>query len=317
MKAFKGSGDIKYSVIVPVYLNEDSMQEMVQRFSSLNDKFSGQLEAIFVVDGSPDSSYAILRELLPSVSFPARLVSHSRNFGSFAAIKTGFSLARGSVMAVMAADLQEPIELVIDFFRELDKGEAEIVLGVRKGRTDPFTSRVSSGAFWWMYKRLVHREIPPGGVDVFAVTKPVAQTLLEMTESHSSLIGQLMWVGYRKAQVMYSRLPRRHGKSAWSISKKIRYLNDSIYSFTSLPIVIILTIGLLGTLISGLLALVVLSTWLIGGIPVPGYAAQMIAQLFSTGSILFAMGVLGTYIWRTYENSKHRPPSIVMYDEVF
>jgi glycosyltransferase involved in cell wall biosynthesis len=309
--------NIRYSVIVPVYLNADSIAEVVARLESLNKSFSGQVEAIFVVDGSPDASYPHLISLLPKAKFASRLVSHSRNFGSFAAIKTGFSLAKGEYMAVMAADLQEPEELVADFFRELSKGESEIALGVRRRRSDPLLSRFSSSVFWWMYKMLVQPEIPAGGVDVFAVRRSVAKTLVEMSESHSSLVGQLMWVGYIKSEVLYDRQPRKHGKSAWSFLKKVRYLNDSIYSFTSLPISIILAVGVVGTVLSGILALTVFSTWLFGGIEVPGYTTQVIVQLLSTGSVLFALGILGTYIWRTYENSKQRPRSIVMSDEAF
>lgn len=310
-------GVVRYSVIVPVFLNEESIPNVVERLESLNDLFSGQLEGIFVVDGSPDASYLILKKMLPQAKFSSRLVSHSRNFGGIPAVRTGLSLARGEYMAVMAADLQEPVELVADFFRELSRDETDIVLGVRRRRSDPLLSRISSNFFWWMYRRLVHPEIPKGGIDVFAVRRSVAMTLIKMSESHSSLVGQLIWVGYRKSEVPYSRQARKHGKSSWSFKKKIRYLNDSIYSFTSLPISVILIIGVTGTVLSGMFALAVFSAWLFGGIEVPGYTTQIIVQLLSTGSVLFALGVLGTYIWRTYENSKQRPQSIVMSDESF
>jgi glycosyltransferase involved in cell wall biosynthesis len=178
----RNEGNIRYSVIVPVYLNADSIAEVVARLESLNKSFSGQVEAIFVVDGSPDASYANLMGLLPQAKFASRLVSHSRNFGSFAAVKTGFSLAKGEYMAVMAADLQEPEELVADFFRELSKDETEIALGVRRRRSDPLLSRFSSSVFWWMYKLLVQPEIPAGGIDVFAVRRSVAKTLVEKSE---------------------------------------------------------------------------------------------------------------------------------------
>ena len=306
-----------YSLIVPVYQNEHSIPEVLERIESLNGSLPDPIEAIFVVDGSPDSSYLVLKRLLPEANFSSRLVSHSRNFGSFAAIKTGLSLAKGQYIAVMSADLQEPAELVVGLFQELKKGGSDIVLGVRSKRNDSFMSRSFSSFFWWTYRNFVQRQTPKGGVDIFGVTKAVGTTLVAMSESHSSLVGQLMWVGFRRSEVAYVRQARKHGKSGWSFAKKLRYFSDSLYSFTNLPISIILVVGATGTAMSGVFALIVFSTWILGGIAVPGYTAQMIVQLLSTASVLLALGVLGTYIWRTYENSKQRPQSIVMSDESF
>lgn len=306
-----------YSVVIPVYKNVSSIPEVLKRIERLNKTFLNQVEAIFIVDGSPDSSLLTLKNSLPKAKFSSRLVSHSRNFGSFAAIRTGLSLAEGRYLAIMSADLQEPAELIVDFFKELATGRSDVVLGVRSKRNDDFLSQLNSNSFWWMYRKFVQPETPKGGVDIFGITKSVATTLVTMSESHSSLVGQLMWIGFRRSEVLYVRQARKYGKSAWSFAKKLTYFNDSLYSFTSFPISIILVVGALGTATSGAFALVVFSTWVLGGIGVPGYTAQMIVQLLSTGSVLLALGVLGTYIWRTYENSKQRPQSIVMSDEKF
>jgi glycosyltransferase involved in cell wall biosynthesis len=307
----------KFSVVVPVYMNSASIPDVVSRLEDINNELDGSLEAIFVVDGSPDDSFARLKALLPSAKLRSRVLSHSRNFGSFAAVRTGFSVASGQFIAVMAADLQEPKHLIIDFFDELQKDNTDVVLGVRKQRSDPLLTRLASRVFWGIYRTLIQPEIPKGGVDVFAVRRNVAETLVSFSESNSSLVGQLFWVGYNRKSVFYSRLTRKHGKSSWSFSAKLRYLNDSIYSFTSLPITIILTIGIFGTFASLLAGFGIFFTWLLGGIEVPGYTAQILVQLLSTGSLLFALGVIGTYVWRTYENSKQRPLSIVMRDESF
>jgi len=308
---------ILYSVIVPVYRNEESLHLVVERLEWLDAQFGGQTEAVFVVDGSPDNSILVLKRLLAATSLRSQLISHSRNFGSFAAIRTGFLQARGEYVAAMAADLQEPVELVQTFFQKLSSGDYDVAIGTRLARRDPLVSRVLSRTYWSLYRKLVQPQMPAGGVDIFACTRQVAQQFANLGESNSSLVGLLFWLGYRRVEVPYSRAEREHGKSAWSMNKKIGYLLDSIFSFTSLPISIILLVGILGSAVSLLIAFIVFFSALWGQIPVPGYAPQMIVLLFATGSILFALGIVGTYVWRTFENTKNRPGSIIMQHETF
>jgi glycosyltransferase involved in cell wall biosynthesis len=310
-------GPTKYSVVIPVYKNLASLALVVERLEWLQSQLDGPLEAVFVVDGSPDESALLLRQLLPKSPLRSQLLCHSRNFGSFAAIRTGFLAARGEYVAAMAADLQEPVELIVQFFEKLSTGSWDIAIGTRVKRDDPWAARTMSSAYWSMYRRWVQREMPVGGVDIFATTRQVAQNFGSLGESNSSLIGLLFWLGYRRVQIPYSRSERVHGKSAWTFGKKLGYLLDSVFSFTSLPISAILAVGLLGSVIALIAAFVVFVTWVFGAIPVPGYAALMLVLLFATGSILFALGIVGTYVWRTFENTKGRPGSIVMAQEAF
>ena len=147
---------------------------------------------------------------------------------------------------------------------------------------------------------------------MFACTARVAKTFGQLQESHSSLVGQLYWLGFRRHEVPYERQARQHGTSAWSFKKKVTYLLDSVFSFTSLPISLILSVGLIGTLVALAGSIVVFAAWLVGAIPVAGYTALMLVLLLSTGAILSALGVVGTYVWRAYENTKHRPSAVVL-----
>jgi hypothetical protein len=223
-----------HSLVIPVYGNEASIGELLEAIAGLSRRLSQPLEAVFVVDGSPDRSYALLRDALPRMPFPAQLLVHSRNFGAFAAIRTGLAAARGEDVAVMAADLQDPIELIERFYDVLARDEADVIIGTRVARADPFLSRVASGVFWWLYRRLVLPQIPPGGVDVFACNRAFRTELLALGEANTSLVGQLFWVGMRRAVLPYERLPRRHGRSAWSFSRKLKYLMDSVFAFSDL-----------------------------------------------------------------------------------
>ena len=209
-----------YSLIVPVYGNEDSIHDLLAAVERMNVQLDGRLEAVFVVDGSPDKSAELLQALLPDQTFASRLVLLSRNFGSFAAIRAGLQHATGDVFAVMAADLQEPPELALEFFRLLGADECDVVVGTRQDRDDPLLSRLSARLFWGVYRRLVVPSMPPGGVDIFGCNRVFRDTLLACEEANSSLVALLFWLGFRRREVAYTRLPRLHGTSGWTLQAR-------------------------------------------------------------------------------------------------
>lgn len=299
------------SLVIPVYKNEESLPTLLDQLDALADSLNGELELVFVVDGSPDNCLALLRQQLPTRRFKSVLCAHSRNFGSFAAIRTGLAEATGERVAVMAADLQEPPSMARDFFERLKQGDVDIVIGKRTGRADPLFSRLSSSLFWWAYRKLVLPEVTPGGVDVFGCTRKCRDVLLQLNERNSSLVGLLFWVGFQRAEVPYERLPRPHGRSAWTWSKKLRYLFDSIYSFSDLPIRLLTRLGVGSMVLAAVVGTVVLIARLVGSIPVPGYTPLILAVVFFGGLNAFGIGLLGDYVWRTFENTKGRPLAIV------
>lgn len=305
------------SLVIPVYGNEGSLPELLAAVAKLNDSLGGEFESVFVVDASPDNCYLLLRQQLPQQSFRSQLVLLSRNFGSFSAIRMGLQFARGERFAVMAADLQEPPELVLQMDAILRRDEADVVVGVREGRMDPLASRLMSGAFWWLYRKYVMADIPPGGVDIFGCNRDFRDTLLTLEEQHSSLIGQLFWIGYRRSVVGYTRLERLHGKSGWTFKKKWKYLMDSAFSFTDLPIKLLIRIGAIGTLLVATLSLVVVVARINGFIAVPGYAMTILTIALLGSMNLFGLGIVGVYAWRTYENTKQRPNAIHRQSHVF
>jgi glycosyltransferase involved in cell wall biosynthesis len=299
------------SLVVPVYKNSGNISPLIEAVEKLNQGLGGQLEAVFVVDGSPDDSYQRLATTLPGASFRSQLLLLSRNFGSFSAIRAGLQAGEGEHFAVMAADLQEPPELILEFASKLTAGEADVVIGRRVARSDPFFSRLASNIFWATYRRLVMPQVPPGGVDVFGCTREVRDHILALTEQNSSLVGLLFWVGYRRAEVAYARQARTIGKSAWTLSKKIRYLSDNIYSFTDLPIRVLGVVGGLGLVLSILFGTMVFVLRLAGLITVPGYAATVLLVAFFGTLNCLGLAIIGGYLWRTFENTKNRPGFIV------
>ena len=305
------------SIIVPVYRNEGSLPALLARLATLDLPCDVDCQAVFVVDGSPDRSAELLRARLAGWDHPSVLVVLSRNFGSFAAVRAGLEAAGGDYFAVMAADLQEPPELALTFLQRLESGEVDLVMGQRTGRADPLGTRATATTFWWLYRRFVQPEMPKGGVDIFGCNRVVRNALLELGESNSSLVGQLLWLGFRREFVGYERLERPEGKSTWTFSKKVRYMSDSVFSFTDLPIHALLLLGGLGSVAVTLVALIVVVAWILGLIDVAGYTPLMLAVLFVGGVLTFGLGVVGSYVWRTYDNTKARPLTIAQSVERF
>jgi glycosyltransferase involved in cell wall biosynthesis len=301
-----------YSLVIPVFRNESSIPELLRALADLNEKLGRELEAVFVVDGSPDRCAELLELELPRQEFHSKLVLLSRNFGAAAAVRAGLAEARGPWFAMMAADLQEPPELVLAFFRALEKEPVDVVIGTRTKRGDPPLSRWASQLFWLFYRKLVQPEMPPGGVDVFGCNQAFRDHLLALHESNSTLVGLLFWLGFRRKLFPYERRARQHGKSAWTVGRKLRYLTDSVFAFSDLPVRLLVLVGTVGLLFSVVFALVVLVARLSGAIPVPGYAGTALLITFFAALNSFGLGVIGSYLWRAFENTKRRPEAVVM-----
>ena len=301
----------RYSLVVPVFKNESTIPDLVAALVRLDGELGGGLEVVLVVDGSPDRSLAALLEALPATGLTAKVLDLARNFGAFAAIRAGLIEASGPYFAVMAADLQEPPELVVEFFRKLEADACDVVYGIRQGRDDPLAARATSALFWATYRRLVQPDMPKGGIDVFGCNQRARDELIAFSEAHSSLVGQLVWIGMRRAEVPYRRRARAHGASGWTLGKKLTYMLDSSLAFSDLPIRILFAVGCIALMVALGYGAVVLVARLTGIISEPGYATTVL--LIAGFGALNALGlsVVGAYAWRAFENTKARPLSIV------
>ena len=190
------------------------------------------------------------------------------------------------------------------------------LLGYAQSHDDPASSAAASRLFWWLYRRLVQPEIPPGGVDVFACTRAVASHLACST-SRTRVSWACCTGSATGASTFRTPVSRAVGKERLEFRKRLRYLQDSIFSFTSLPIALITAVGVVGVLASFTYAVVVFIFWVTGRIDVQGYTPLMLSILFMASAILIGLGIVGSYVWRTYENSKRRPTSVVMSQEEF
>lgn len=299
------------SLVIPVYKNEANLPRLLRELEALAARVPDPLEVVFVVDGSPDACLEILRDRLPSWPVRSQLIELSRNFGSFPAITAGLRHGRGNLFAALAADLQEPPELVLEFYRLLKSGDADVVFGHRTGRADGWISQAASEWFWRLYRRFVVKDMPRSGIDVFGCTRQVRDQVMELKEINTNLIALLLWLGFRRAFVPYKRQARLEGQSAWTIAKRFRYAFDSVFSFTDLPIKALLFLGIIGTTTACLASVTVFVAWLMGHIPVLGYTPLMLVISFFGGLTALGLGIIGQYLWLSLQNARARPAFVV------
>lgn len=302
------------SVVVPVYFNAPSLPLVLQRLGAVAAQHpADEFEFIFVDDGSGDNSFAVMQALARQDA-RVRALRLSRNFGSNAAILAGLSRARGDCAAFIAADLQDPPESLPAMIAAW-KNDAQVVLAVRRDRRgDPMFTRVFAALFNRLFQLLVFSDMSPHGIGFFLIDRKVIDVLIRCDEKNSHIMALILWTGFRRAVVEYDRVEREHGKSRWTLSKKIKYFIDAFAAFSYLPLRVSSVVGFALSLAGMGYALIVLVERLLGNIPVQGFAALMIVVLLTSGVQLLILGILGEYLWRNLDATRKRPPFIIADD---
>ncbi len=301
---------MKLSIIIPVYFNEDNIRPLYADIKEkIIDTVDYECELVMVNDGSKDASYEVMKELAaadPNI----KTISLSRNFGSHAAILCGLAHCTGDCAVVKAADLQEPAELVLKMVESWQQGN-NTVLAVRENREEKKSQIFFSNLYYYMVRKTAFPNMPKTGFDSFLVDRKVIDVLIMLEEKNSALTGQLLWSGFRTGTVGYTRCARKIGKSRWTLRKKIKLVADTLFSFSTLPIKFVFTVGFI-TFIGALIwATVLIISKLTGSIDVKGWTALIVFNMFSFGIIMLTLGILGEYLWRTFDATRKRPPYII------
>jgi dolichol-phosphate mannosyltransferase len=299
----------RLSIVVPVYNNAEDLAELIERLRAAARQAGVAAQLVLVDDGSGDDSFGVLSGFAETDESVTAL-RLSRNFGSNAAIMAGLVHARGDAVCVIAADLQDPPELIPEMVRQWLAG-AEVVLAARQSRDDPALSRFFAAVFNRLFRSLVFRDFPPQGFDFVLLDRRVVAGLTAMPEKHSYLYGQIMWLGFRRAVVPYARARRRSGRSGWTLSRKLKYFIDAFTAFSYLPLRLASVAGFVLAGLGFVYALVVIAVRLRGGIPERGFSALMVVLLVVSGTQLVVTGILGEYLWRILEEVRPRPPFVI------
>ncbi len=300
------------SIVVPVYNNAASLPDLLARFQDLAAKDPARrYEFVFVDDGSSDESYPVLQALARQER-RARVVKLSRNFGSNAAIMAGLTQARGDAVAAIAADLQDPPELIAEMLDRWQAG-AKVVLAARRGRDDGFLSNLLSDIFYALFRRFAIPSMPKRGFDFFLLDRQVCEQINRIQEHNVYLMGLILWLGFQPAVVYYDRKKRerRYGRSMWTLRRKIKYFIDSFVAFSYFPVRAASLLGICLSVLGALYAVVILFLRLFYAIEAQGWASLMIVLLLVSGIQMLLLGILGEYLWRNLDETRKRPPFII------
>ncbi len=303
----------KVSVVVAVFKNEANLipfyEDFMLNIVSVFQKNGDEYELILVNDDSPDGSWEVMKTLAIQDG-RVKLLRLSRNFGGMAAVFAGFQYASGDCVITRACDLQEPASLPIEMYHAWKHGEKS-VLAVRESRHDSFLGDRISNLFYFFVRKLVDRTMPKGGFEIGLIDKDVKNQILQMNDKNSNIGLQLLWLGFHPQKVYYKRLERKIGKSSWTFSKKVKLFIDSLIGFSYIPVRMMSMSGLLFVIFAVLFGGRAVWARLHGLIDVQGYTTLLVIVLFASGMIMFTLGILGEYIWRTLEASRNRPISVV------
>lgn len=301
---------MKLSIIIPVYYNELNLRPLYEDIKQkIINVVDYDYEIVMVDDGSGDRSYEVMQELSKKDK-KIKLYKLSRNFGSHSAILCGLEHCTGDCAIIKAADLQEPTELILDMVESWKQGN-NVVLAVRKDREESKKQKAFANLYYWLVRKTALSNMPKNGFDIYLIDRKVIDVISKLDEKNSALTGQILWSGFKTSKVEYIRKAREIGKSRWTLKKKIKLVKDTLYSFSTLPITLVEIVGSLSFIGSLIWAIVVFICKLMNLIEVSGYTTLFIFMLFSFGCVMITLGILGEYLWRSFDASRKRPNYII------
>lgn len=299
---------MKLSFVIPVFRNEGSIIPTYQKLHALVKSLQLEYEMVFVNDGSDDNSISELISLHEDDS-NVKVLSFSRNFGQVAAVIAGCKEVTGDAVISMSADLQEPIDLIAEMIAKWRSGN-EIVICHRNDREDSFIANNASLVFYKLMK-YVNPKMPKGGFDFLLIDKKALDVLNQIDERNRFFQGDILWLGFNVAFIPYNRLKRTIGKSQWTLSKKLKYFIDGLLNTSYMPIRAMSLLGIVFSLLGFIYAIVIAYSRFINNTPFDGWAPIMILILIIGGLIMLMLGIIGEYVWRTYDETRKRPIYII------
>ncbi|MFT5367744.1 MAG: glycosyltransferase involved in cell wall biosynthesis [Candidatus Latescibacterota bacterium] len=298
-----------HSIVVPVYCSREILERLVERVSGVMVKAHLRFELVLIDDGSQDNSFGEIKRLSNLHAF-IRGFRLSRNFGHQAAVTIGLRESKGAFVAIIDDDLQDPPEILPEFF-EAVYNRADVAYGVRMKRKEGIVKRFFFKAFYKILSWFSEIHIPLDTGDFCAMSRPVVNAMLQLEEANPFLRGLRAWAGFRQIGVEYERDARFHGKSGYTFRKYLQLAVTGIFSFSYLPLRLATYTGFATAFLALGYAGFVIVNWYLGTFEVPGYASLLFMVTFMGSLQLIFMGIVGTYLARLYDVSKRWPIAFV------
>jgi polyisoprenyl-phosphate glycosyltransferase len=298
------------SVVTPAYNEEKNLPVLYSRLCEVFSSLDVDWNWVVVDDHSGDGTFTAISEIAgrdPRV----HAIRFARNFGSHKAISCGLDFATGDCAVIMAADLQDPPEVLPELYAGWSSG-AQVVWAVRRSRQGEHLSTIGfSRLYYYLMRHLVGmKEMPATGADFLLIDRCVIDALRQFGESNVSILALITWMGFRQCSVDYDKQARYSGRSGWSLEKKLKLAVDSVTSFTYLPIRFMSYLGFIVAL-SGFLYAVEIIYNAVAGNPPSGWSSLMVVVLVLGGIQMLMMGMLGEYLWRALDESRRRPRYLI------
>jgi dolichol-phosphate mannosyltransferase len=296
-----------YSLVIPIYNEEENINEMYRRLHHVMEQLDGDVELILIDDGSRDRSLKMMRELHHRDN-RVHYLSLARNFGHQIAVTAGLNFVQGKCIIVMDADLQDPPELILKMIEKWHQ-EYQVVYAQRISRQqESRLKRLTAYLFYRILRRLAKVDIPVDTGDFCLMDRQVVDILNSMPERNRYIRGLRAWVGFRQTSVLFERNPRFAGDVKYTFGKSLSLAIDGIISFSTVPLRLATYLGIISAAIAMIMIILVLY-WRIFA-PVShliGYTLITISMFFLGSVQLICIGILGEYIGRIYEEVKGRP----------
>lgn len=298
---------MKLSLVVPCYNEQDNVRPFFDACQETFRDFEGELELVFVNDGSRDNTWSELKRLYEAET-GVKLINFSRNFGKEAAMYAGLGEATGDYVTIIDADLQQHPRYALDMVRFLEENpDFDVVAAYQENRREGRVLTFFKSMFYKLINRMCEIDFRSGASDFRTFRRPVVKSVLQMQEYFRFSKGIFSWVGYNTHYMPYTADLRTAGKSSWSFRKLFRYAIDGIVAFTTAPLTLAVYLGGICSVLSILYMLVVIIQKLCFGIDVPGYPTLIVLILLLGGIQMVLLGIIGQYIAKIYIEGKKRP----------
>ena len=304
------SSIIKYSIVVPVYNEEEVIHETYRRLTEVMRSTKEAYELLFVNDGSRDRTAEIIKEY--SEQDPAIvLLDFARNFGHQIAITAGMDHARGEAVVVIYADLQDPPELILEMIEKWKQGFDVVYAKRTKRKGETYFKKQTAAMFYRFLRAMTDIDIPLDTGDFRLLDRKVCNQMNSIQEKNRFVRGLVSWVGFKQIAVEYERDERLAGESKYPLKKMLKLSMDGITSFSYKPLKLASYAGVTLSGIGFIYLLVVLYLKLFTESTITGWSSLIVIQLFFSGIMLIILGMIGEYIGRIYDETKNRPLYIV------